>query len=82
MVVSVMEHYYNRFDKLNYLIETCASYFVTDCDLLRELVSRMSEDDFNEFIGQICRLYNIDAPWYIQDEDEEHDEEEQDEEEE
>ena len=49
----------NRFEKLDWLLETCTEKFITNCKFLTELVGWMSEDEFNEFHENICRNWNI-----------------------
>lgn len=52
----------NRFDKLEWLIETCRGDFVKDSTLLREMVSWMGENDFDEFYQKLCNEWNILSP--------------------
>ena len=49
----------NRFDKLEWLLETCSDSFVKDSTLLREMVSWMGENDFDEFYQKLCNEWNI-----------------------
>ena len=49
----------NRFDKLQYLLDTCSSDFIKDCNMLQEMVSWMGEDDFSEFFEKICSQWEI-----------------------
>ena len=52
----------NRFDKLEWLIETCRGDFVKDCTLLWEMVSWMGENDFDEFYQKLCNEWSILSP--------------------
>jgi hypothetical protein len=58
----------NRFDKLEWIKENCTEKHVKEM-FLTELVSWLSEDDFNEFFEHHCRLWNIETP-FDKDEDE------------
>jgi hypothetical protein len=49
----------NRFDKLEYLLETCSSEFIKDCSFITELVSWMGESDFDKFYEKICSEWDI-----------------------
>ena len=53
----------NRFEKIDWLLETCTDKFITDCTFLTELVAWMSEDEFNEFHENICRNWDITSPF-------------------
>mgnify|MGYP003662076161 CR=1 FL=1 len=52
----------NRFDKLDYLLETCSSEFIKECQFLQELVSWMTEDDFDAFYKRLCATWAIKTP--------------------
>ena len=52
----------NRFDKLEWLIETCRGDFVKDSTLLREMVRWMGENDFDKFYQKLCSEWNILSP--------------------
>ena len=56
-----------RFEKMEYLFETCSEKFIKDCTVLQEMVRWMDEADFSKFFDNLCRLWNID----LNDEDEE-----------
>ena len=56
-----------RFDKLDWLLESCSSEFIKDCPFLTELVGWMSEDEFDEFHENICRNWNIQSEFAEQD---------------
>ena len=58
-----------RFEKLEFLFETCSEKFVKDSTVLQELVRWMDEDDFTKFFDNLCRLWNID----LNDEEDEED---------
>jgi len=49
----------NRFEKLDYLLETCSAEFIKDCSFIRELVSWMGEDEFDKFYERMCGNWNI-----------------------
>jgi hypothetical protein len=51
----------DRFEKLEYLQETCSKDFL-DNHFLNELVNWMGEDDFTEFYDRLCRLWDIKTP--------------------
>ncbi len=57
-----------RFEKMEYLFETCSEKFIKDCTVLQEMVRWMGEDDFTKFFDNLCNLWNIDLN---DDEDEE-----------
>jgi hypothetical protein len=57
-----------RFEKIEYLCETCSEKFIKDCTVLQEMVRWMDEDDFSKFFDNLCRLWEIDLN---DDEDEE-----------
>ena len=57
-----------RFEKMEYLFETCSEKFIKDCTVLQEMVRWMDEDDFTKFFDNLCNLWNIDLN---DDEDEE-----------
>ena len=48
---------WDRFDKLNFLRDTCSEQF--KADLLDEIVSSMTEDDFTETFEYITRMHGI-----------------------
>ena len=52
----------NRFEKLNYLLETCSTSFIQNCMFLDEMVSWMSEEQFNEFFEHVCSCWDIKDP--------------------
>lgn len=52
----------SRYEKLGYLLEVCSSEHIKECTLLTEIVSWMSEDDFDEFFKRHCSLWNIKTP--------------------
>jgi len=58
-----------RFDKLEYLPETCSEKFIKDCDMLRDLVRWMSEKEFNEFFYNLIGNRNIKDPTEVDDEE-------------
>ena len=58
-----------RFEKMEYLFETCSEEFIKDCTVLQEMVRWMYEDDFNKFFTRLC------SQWEIQDPEEEKEEE-------
>ena len=49
-----------RFEKMEYLFQTCSEKFIKDCTVLQEMVRWMYEDDFNKFFTRLCHLWNID----------------------
>ena len=51
----------NRWDKLEYLEETCTSDFL-EKTLLHEMVKFMGEDDFREFFNHLRRNWDIKTP--------------------
>ena len=59
-----------RFEKLEYLLETCAAHFIKDCTMLYEMVRWMEEDDFSEFFSNLCSMWNIEDPTEEDEEDE------------
>jgi hypothetical protein len=58
-----------RFEKMEYLFETCSEKFIKDCTVLQEMVRWMDEDDFTKFFDNLCHLWNID----LNDEEDEED---------
>jgi len=52
----------NRFDKLEWLFQTCPDDFVKDGTLLREMVSWMGEDNFDKFYDKLCGNWGILQP--------------------
>ena len=59
-----------RYDKLDYLLDTCSTKFIKDCDMLQELVTWMDEDDFSKFFTRLCRVWEIEDPTEEDEEDE------------
>ena len=51
----------NRWDKLEYLEETCSSDFL-EKTLLHEVVKFMGEDDFREFFKHLRQNWDIKTP--------------------
>jgi hypothetical protein len=51
-----------RFEKLDYLLETCPAGFITDCTMLREMARWMPEREFNELFDRLCSLRDIKNP--------------------
>ena len=51
-----------RFEKLEYLLETCSEHFIKDCTMLHEMVRWMEEDDFSKFFSHLCSMWNIENP--------------------
>ena len=49
----------DRFEKLEWLLETCSSDFIQDCPFLQALVRSMSEKEFGECYDYICRVWEI-----------------------
>ena len=58
-----------RYEKLEYLLETCSEKFIKDCTMLHEMTRWMDEGDFSAFFTHLC------SQWEIQDPTEEEDEE-------
>lgn len=52
----------DRYDKMEWLLETCSSEFIKDCRFLQEMVSWMGEKDFNEFYEHVCSQWEIKEP--------------------
>ncbi len=50
----------NRFEKLDYLMETCSIEFKDN--FLNEIVQWMGEEDFSEFFKHLCRNWDIKTP--------------------
>ena len=48
----------NRFEKLDWLKETCNEAFMND-DFVNELVMWLGEDEFDAFYEHICRNWDI-----------------------
>lgn len=48
----------NRFEKIQYLLETCSQDFLNK-HLLNELVAWMGEDDFDQFFSKLCSNWGI-----------------------
>lgn len=48
---------WDRFDKLNFLLDTCSEQF--KAGLLDEIVSSMTEDDFTDTFEHITRMHGI-----------------------
>lgn len=51
----------NRFEKLEYLVETCSDEFIKE-HLINSLVQWMSEKEFNEFFEFLCNNWDIKQP--------------------
>jgi hypothetical protein len=51
----------DRWEKLEYLQETCTTDFV-EKELLHEVVKFMGQDDFNEFFNHLRRNWGINTP--------------------
>ena len=49
----------NRFEKLEYLIETCSPEFIKECPFLDEMVGWMSENQFDAFYEHVCSCWEI-----------------------
>jgi len=58
----------NRFEKLDYLLETCSTTFIKECEFLDEMVRWMSEEQFNEFFEHVCSCWDIKDPEDTEDE--------------
>ena len=52
----------NRFEKLDYLIETRSPEFIKECQFLYEMVTWMSEEAFNDFFEHVCSCWGIKNP--------------------
>lgn len=48
----------NRFEKLDWLVETCGESFVQN-ELVQEMVRWMGENEFEEFYDHLCRHWEI-----------------------
>jgi hypothetical protein len=48
----------NRWDKLEWLKETCSKDFIEN-KLMDEMVRWMGEDDFEQFYDHLCRCWDI-----------------------
>lgn len=48
----------NRFEKLEWLEQTCSEEFVKET-LVQEMVRWMGEDDFEQFYDHLCRMWEI-----------------------
>jgi hypothetical protein len=48
----------NRFEKIEWLKETCSKDFIEN-DLLTNIVMWMSEEEFNMFYDSLCRNFDI-----------------------
>ena len=59
-----------RFEKLEYLLETCSESFIKDCTMLHEMTRWMNEDDFSEFFTHLCSNWEIENPEDTEDENE------------
>ena len=59
-----MKDHTTRFQKLDYLLDTCSGEFIKDCIFVRELVGWMSEDSFDAFYERLK------GNWEIMDEQE------------
>ena len=60
----------NRFDKLEYLLETCGGDFIKN-HLLNEMTQWMGENDFAEFFDHLCSQWDIKNPEEVEEEEEE-----------
>lgn len=56
-----MDKYATRFDKLEWLFESCGHTHV-NVNVLTELVNWVGEDDFNKFYEHHCRVWGIKSP--------------------
>ncbi len=52
----------NRFDKVEYLLESCRADHIVETPFLNEMVNWMSESAFTEFFARHCSLHNILLP--------------------
>ena len=52
----------NKWEKMEYLKETCSNEFYQECTLLDEMVRWMDEDDFSRFFEKVCRDWDIKTP--------------------
>lgn len=59
-----------RFEKVEYLLETCSPEFIKACPFLDEMVSWMDEDDFSKFFTHICACWDIKDPEDLEDDEE------------
>lgn len=48
----------NRFEKLDWLIETCGEGFIKET-FVNEVVRWMGEREFEEFYDHLCRMWEI-----------------------
>ena len=51
-----------RYDKVEYLLESCQEGHIVESTFFNEMVSWMDEDDFTEFFKRHCSLHNILLP--------------------
>ena len=58
----------NRFDKLEYLRETCSGDFIKN-HLLNEMTEWMGENDFYEFFEHLCSQWDIKNPEEVEEEE-------------
>ena len=52
----------NRFEKLDYLLETCSPNFIKECEFLDEMVRWMPKNEFNDFFEHVCSCWTIKNP--------------------
>lgn len=52
----------NKWEKMEYLKETCSNEFFQECTLLDEMVRWMDDQEFNQFFKKICSHWNILTP--------------------
>ena len=57
-----------RYEKLEYLLETCSESFIKDCTMLHEMTRWMDEDDFSAFFTHLCQCWDIENPEDTKDE--------------
>jgi len=49
---------YNRYDKMQWLRETCTEHFIAE-EFIDQLVLWLGEDDFERFYDKLCRDWQI-----------------------
>ena len=59
-----------RYEKLEYLLETCSESFIKECTMLHEMTRWMEEDDFSAFFTHLCSQWEIKDPTEEDEEDE------------
>jgi len=52
----------DKWDKMEYLKETCSNEFFQECTLLDEMVRWMDDREFNQFFKKICSHHGILTP--------------------